>query len=70
MMQLRPWIVVQDDAIKATKEFNPFITVQQPGGFQSVMTLPARLPANEQVIPIRQKLNLYLTFVYFRLVRV
>ena len=51
-MQLRPWIVVQDDAsankaiIKQTK---PFITAQQEG-FQPVMTLPARVPINDKVI--------------------
>jgi hypothetical protein len=46
-MQLRPWIVVQDESpvIKQTK---PFLTAQQDG-FQSVMTLPARVPVNEQV---------------------
>ena len=46
MMQLRPWIVVQDDAIKQTK---PFIALQQQDGFQSVMTLPARVPVNDRV---------------------
>ena len=47
-MQLRPLIVVQDEA-QPMKESNPFITVQQDG-FQPVMTLPARVPSNDQVL--------------------
>jgi len=51
-MQLRFWIVVQDDEsanqaiIKQTK---PFITTQQEG-FQPVMTLPARVSIDDKVI--------------------
>ena len=48
LMQLRPLIVVQDEA-QPMKESNPFITVQQDG-FQPVMTLPARVPSNDQVL--------------------
>lgn len=51
LMQLRPWIVVEDDASvnKAiTKQTKPFITAQQEG-FQPVMTLPARVPVNDKV---------------------
>ena len=47
-MQLRPWIVVQDDESQSVKQTRPFITAQQEG-FQSVMTLPARVPVNDQV---------------------
>ena len=47
-MQLRPWIVVQDDESQSVKQTRPFITAQQEG-FQSVMTLPARVPFNDQV---------------------
>lgn len=47
-MQLRPWIVVQDESPAVIKQTKPFLTAQQEG-FQSVMTLPARVPVNEQV---------------------
>jgi hypothetical protein len=46
LMQLRPLIAVDEQ--KTMKQSSPFITVQQEG-FQPVMTLPARVPSNDQV---------------------
>ena len=51
-MQLRPWIVVQDDSSAVNKQImkqsRPFITSGQEG-FQPVMTLPINNSPADQV---------------------